>query len=110
VLAEPGLRAAAADLAREVEAVAQARGLELGNVVVATEEVARATAANRSSMLLDLEAGQRTETDAIYGSVLAAGAAFGIDTPANRVVAALVTARERRGSDGLGGDPTTGVG
>jgi len=109
VLADPALHAAAADLAREVEAVARARGLELGDVVAATEEVARATAANRSSMLLDLEAERRTETDAIYGSVLAAGAAAGIDTPANRLVAALVAARERRGPERSRGETRAGA-
>lgn len=95
ILADPGLRAAAADLAREVEAVARAKGFELGDVVATVEDVAQATAENRSSMLVDLEAGGRTEADAIYGALLAEGKRVGTDTPANRVVAALVRARER---------------
>jgi 2-dehydropantoate 2-reductase len=57
--------------------------------------VASATAANRSSMLRDLETGRRTEVAAIHAAVVAAGEAAGVETPANRVIAALVRARER---------------
>ena len=92
---EQGLREAASVLASEVETVARGQGLELGNVVAAVNEVATATAANRSSMLRDLETGVRTEVDAIHGAIVAAGEKVGIDAPANRVVAALLRARER---------------
>lgn len=95
VAAEPGLRAAAASVAAEVEAVARARGLELGDVAAAVAEVARATAANRSSMLRDLETGRRTEVDAIYGAVAAAGAAVGVGTPTVGLLAAVIAARQR---------------
>ena len=95
IAADPGLRAAAALLAREVAEVAGARGLDLGDVAAAVDEVARATAANRSSMLRDLETGGRTEVEAIHGAVVAAADDAGIEVPANRVVAALVRARER---------------
>lgn len=93
---DPQLRSAAAAIAAEVEAVARARGMELGDVAAAVEEVARATAANRSSMLRDLETGQRTEVAAIYGAVAAAGAAVGIETPMVRLLAALIGARQER--------------
>lgn len=95
IVADPGLREAAGILAGEAEAVARGHGLELGDVGAAVDAVARATAANRSSMLRDLERGVRTEVEAIHGALVAAGAAVGIDAPANRVVAALVRARER---------------
>lgn len=95
LIEDPELRHAAALVAREVEAVARARGIELGDVVAAVEQVARATAANRSSMLRDVETGGRTEVDAIHGAVVAAGEAVGVDVPATRVLAALVAARER---------------
>lgn len=108
IVTDPGLRGAATDLAREVEAVARAKGIELGDVVAAVEEVARATAANRSSMLIDLDAGGPTEVDAIYGIVLRAGAAAGIDTPANRTVAALIRARERDSAKGRTGAAAKG--
>jgi len=94
ISADSALRAAAATVAAEVEAVARARGVELGDVAAAVDEVARATAENRSSMLRDLETGNRTEVAAIHGAVVAAGEAVGIDTPATRVLAALIAARE----------------
>lgn len=102
ILTDPGLRAVASELAREVEQVARAGGYELGDVVTAVEEVARATAANRSSMLLDVEAGRQTEADAIYGALFAEGTRVGIDSPANRVIAALLHARtdQRRRENG----------
>ncbi len=104
------LREAAGVLADEVEAVARGHGLELGDTLAAVDEVATATAANRSSMLRDLESGVRTEVDAIHGAVVAAGEAVGIDAPANRVVAALIRARERGGrskDDGRRKEPET---
>jgi 2-dehydropantoate 2-reductase len=48
------------------------------------------TAAHRSSMRQDLEAGRRTEVDAIGGAIVRAGARTGIATPVNaRLVAAI---------------------
>jgi 2-dehydropantoate 2-reductase len=106
IAADPDLRAAGVALAREVEAVARAHGLELGDVAAAVAEVATATAGNRSSMLRDLETGGRTEVDAIHCAVVAAGDAVGIDTPGNRTVAALVRARERAFARAGGTDST----
>jgi 2-dehydropantoate 2-reductase len=92
---EPDLAAAAAGLAEEVAAVAAAIGLDLGDIVGAVTGVARATGANRSSMLCDLSDGVPTEIDAINGAVVAVAEAHGIPVPANRVALALVRARER---------------
>jgi 2-dehydropantoate 2-reductase len=100
IAVDPELRAAAAILAGEVAAVARRRGLDLGDVVAAVDEVARATAANRSSMLQDVEAGRRTEVDAIHGAVAAIGEELGTPAPANRLVAALVRTRERQAAGG----------
>lgn len=92
---DPDLAAAAAGLAREVAAVAAALGYDLGDIAAAVTDVARATGANRSSMLCDLTDGIPTEIDAINGAVVAAAEAEGIPVPANRVALALVRARER---------------
>lgn len=109
VATDPGLAAAGAVLAGEVAAVARAHGIEPGEVAVAVAEVARATAANRSSMLRDLETGGQTEVGAIHEAVVAAGEAVGVETPANRVVAALVLARERAvAADGAGAEGGAG--
>lgn len=90
---DPDLRAAAATLAGEVATVAAGLGLDLGDVAAEMDRVARATGANRSSMLRDLEAGGSTEVDAINGAVVAEAVRLGLAAPANRLVAALVRAR-----------------
>jgi 2-dehydropantoate 2-reductase len=73
------LRAAA----REVAAVACARGLDLGDVEGAALAVARMTAGNRSSMLQDVERGAPTEIDALCGAVVREGRLRGVPTPVN---------------------------
>ena len=98
IVANPDLLDAAEVIAEAAAAVARARGVELGNMRRAVTETATATAANRSSMLQDLEAGRPTEVDAIHGAILAAGEATGIATPAIAVIAALIRAKERIGS------------
>lgn len=92
---DPDLRRAAVTLAEEVAAVARARGLELDDPVEAALAVAVATGANRSSMRRDLEQGQPTEIEAINGAVVAEAERLGVATPANRLVANLIRARER---------------
>ena len=55
------------------------------------------TAGHRSSMRQDLEAGRRTEVDAIGGAIVRAGARCGVPTPANaRLVAAVREAEQSR--------------
>ncbi|HWI51941.1 MAG TPA: ketopantoate reductase C-terminal domain-containing protein [Symbiobacteriaceae bacterium] len=52
--------------------------------------MARATAANRSSMLQDVERGRRTEVDAINGAVAERGQALGVPAPVNAALFDLV--------------------
>jgi len=58
--------------ARETARVARSEGVDLSDAaaVQAVEDVASATAANVSSMRQDVEAGRRTEIDAIGGAIL----------------------------------------
>ncbi|MDQ3411384.1 MAG: 2-dehydropantoate 2-reductase [Chloroflexota bacterium] len=97
---DPRLRAAAGVLAGEVAAVARALRFDLARIEETVVDVARTSALNRSSMLQDLDAGRRTEVAAIYDAVIEAGAQGGIDTPALRLMAALIHAREQPGKDG----------
>jgi 2-dehydropantoate 2-reductase len=78
-------RARAFALAREAAAVAAAAGVVLpyGDPTERVLAVARATAANRSSMLQDLERGTRTEIDAINGEVVRLGKLLGVDVSHN---------------------------
>ena len=82
----------AAQAARETAAVAEARGLRLpfADPVERVAQVARATAANRSSMLQDVERGRPTEIDAICGAIASEGERLGVSTPVNRVLWNLV--------------------
>ena len=88
VLAEP-LAGTARAAARETAEVAAAAGIDLdpGEAVAAMEGVARDTAENISSMRQDVEAGRRTEVDAINGYVLGQAEQ---PVPVNRTLAALV--------------------
>ncbi len=94
---DPDLHAAAESLAGEVVAVANAAGVTIDRqeVLAAVDAVARATGENRSSMLVDLETGTRTEIDAINGAVVAEAARHRLKAPANQLMTALVRARER---------------
>ncbi|WP_227375181.1 ketopantoate reductase family protein [Haladaptatus halobius] len=83
--------------ARETAGVARAEGVELADkdAVAAVAAVAEATAANTSSMRQDVEAGRRTEVDAINGYVVSRGRERGVETPVNRTLVGLVRAWER---------------
>jgi 2-dehydropantoate 2-reductase len=92
------------DLARETAAVAEAAGVALPfeDAVAHARAVALATAANRSSMLQDVEQGRPTEIGALNDAVVAAGARLGVPTPLNRAVTALVRDLEARSSQPAG--------
>ena len=81
--------AVAEDAARETARVARQRGIELtdDDAVAAVDRVVRDTAANRSSMLQDVEAGRRTEIAAINGYVVDAAETA---VPVNETLTRLV--------------------
>ena len=93
---DAGLRHAATMIANEVVEVAKARNVTLNpqQIVAAVDEVARATGANRSSMLVDIESGSRTEIDAINGEVVRQARRHGIRVPINELMTILIRARE----------------
>ena len=80
------------DAAREVEAVAKVQGIRLpfDDAASRSEEVARLTAANRSSMLQDVSRGASTEIEVICGAVTCKGEALGVPTPVNTLLYRLV--------------------
>lgn len=83
--------------ARETARVARLEGVHLPNRVAreAIDRVVAQTATNRSSMLQDIDAGKRTEVDAIHGAVVETAAKHGHEVPTNRTLAALLRAWER---------------
>ena len=89
VLAEDEtLRALMQAAAREAEAVAHAQQIALPYLSAEEEvvRVARATAANRSSMWQDVGRGVRTEIEAICGQVVKFGRVHTILTPINQAL------------------------
>jgi 2-dehydropantoate 2-reductase len=92
VLDDPQARALAEAAAREVAAVARARGVALpGDPAVDALSVARRTIANRSSMLQDLDRGVPTEIEFLNGAVVREGRALGVPTPVNALLARQVS-------------------
>ena len=86
--------------ARETARVARARDVKLSNreAVARLEAVADGTASNVSSMRQDVEAGRRTEVDAINGYVVDAAREarreLDVDVPTNRALTQLLRAWE----------------
>ena len=85
LLNRPAAREMMAELACEAAQVAKAEnvGLPFSDPVKATEDVARKTAANHSSMLQDVLRHAPTEIDAICGAVVKTAQKHGINAPAN---------------------------
>ncbi len=101
LLSRPTARDLMGKAAREVAAVAAARGISLTypDPAAAAEDVAARTATNRSSMLQDVRRGAPTEIDAICGAVVAAGAESGVPTPINQILWQLVKALRQPGNE-----------
>src|SRR6266487_904451 len=96
-----GLLACMEAVCREATSVAKAEGASVDpdELLHRTVLVARRTAANRGSMLQDLDRHRRTEIDSITGAVVRAAARDEIPVPLNRVLLALVRARESAGRE-----------
>lgn len=96
VSADPDLWQAALSIAAEVVQVSAAHGvvLNLQQIVDGIEEVSRATGEDRSSMLIDLENGMRTEIEAINGQVIRYARRHNVPVPGNDLLLRLVRAHE----------------
>jgi 2-dehydropantoate 2-reductase len=82
----------------EAFAIATAKGIQLSeaNPVAHCKAVAKATAANKSSMLQDMERGRKTEIDMINGAIVREGVAVNIPTPVNEMLTNLIRFFERQ--------------
>jgi 2-dehydropantoate 2-reductase len=99
-------RRLAADMMRESQRVAEALGASFRVGIEQRIAGAQAVGAHKTSMLQDLEAGRRLETDALVGTVLELAEALEIDAPSIRAVYAAVRLLEV--SRGVGpGDETS---
>lgn len=85
------------DAVQEGMRIADADGRAIDpDIVDHAVEVAEQTATNRSSMLQDLEAGKRTEIDAINGALARRADHLDVEAPVNRTLTNLVRLAERR--------------
>ena len=98
VMADPNAWGVAQGCAREAIAVAEAADIKLdvGDPIEHIRTLGGKIPNARPSMLLDHDAGRRGEVDAINGSIPRLGKRYGIPTPVNETVVAIITARERR--------------
>ena len=73
-------------LVAEAVAVATSAGVAVDDPWAMVEAAGRASAANRNSMLQDLDAGRPTEIDAISGAIAHRARAHGIAVPLTETV------------------------
>lgn len=93
LLARPDAEELMIAAARETAAVAAAKGIKLPfDPAQHVREVARATAANHSSMYQDIAREAPTEIDAINGAIVREATALGMSVPVNKMLAQLVRA------------------
>jgi 2-dehydropantoate 2-reductase len=58
------------------------------------EQMVPTTALHHASMLQDIQRGRRTEIDALNGAVVTLGRRYGVPTPVNEVIVAMIKAKE----------------
>ena len=99
LLERPSARSLMGALAQEAANVAYAENINLpfDDPVAAVEEVARKTAANRSSMLQDVLRGAPTEIDAICGAIVRVAEKHKLGAPANWTCWHMVRALSKQG-------------
>ena len=96
VMADPNAWSVAQGCAREAITVAGAANvrLDVGDPIEHIRTLGGKIPNARPSMLLDHDAGRRGEVDAINGSIPRLGRRYGIPTPINETVVAIIKARE----------------
>ncbi len=103
ILESAHLRAIQEHLVREAVAVAAQEGIlfDAEEMTALVRDVCAKTALNRCSMLQDIEAGRRTEIDAITGAIVKTAHTYGISVPHHEVIFALISALEDQKKTGV---------
>jgi 2-dehydropantoate 2-reductase len=92
-------RELAASMMAEAQQVAEALGARFRVGIEQRIKGAESVGAHKTSMLQDLEAGRRLETDALVGAVIEIAELVGVSVPSIRAVHAAVMLLERRVAD-----------
>lgn len=66
------------------------------NMVKETENIAKLTSENKSSMLQDIENKHKTEIECINGAIVFIGKKFDIETPYNQTLYSLIKGKEKK--------------
>ena len=91
IVPSPGVRDVMRDIVDECLAVATAEGITVpGDVDAAVRRIVETIPQQYSSTAQDILRGKPTEIDYLNGHIVRRGAAFGIRTPANQVLWAMV--------------------
>lgn len=94
--AVPGVRGLMLDAAKEVAAVATAKGIRLPDgILESTMKIADAMPLTKSSTAQDIAKGRPTEIAHLNGYVVRQGEALGVATPVNRTLNALIQLLEQ---------------
>ena len=90
------MRAISAGLRRELEAVAEAKGIDLSKADTSSNRGSAVPPTARYSTLQDLDAGRHTEIDMFSGALMRMGKELGIPTPYNEYTYHMIKALEEK--------------
>ena len=90
------MRAISTGLRRELEAVAEAKGIDLSKADTSSNHGSAVPPTARYSTLQDLDAGRHTEIDMFSGALLRMGKELGIPTPYNEYTYHMIKALEEK--------------
>jgi 2-dehydropantoate 2-reductase len=99
-------RALAAAMMAEAQPVAEALGAKFRVGIERRIDGAASVGAHKTSMLQDLEAGRRLETDSLVGAVIEMADLVGMPVPSIRAIHAAVLLRERSAARGAAAAPS----
>ena len=90
------MRAISAGLRRELEAVAEAKGIDLSKADISSNRGSAVPPTARYSTLQDLDAGRHTEIDMFSGALMRMGKELDIPTPYNEYTYHMIKALEEK--------------
>ena len=90
------MKAISEGLKKELEAIAQAKGIDIGKADKSSSHGSAVPPKTRYSTLQDLDAGRHTEIDMFSGALMRMGKEFGIPTPYNEYTYHMIKALEEK--------------